>query len=187
MRGLESWWRPLTHHLIERCDEVHGNGESRAIAFDVLELSLPAAAVMIEIRVEVAVRQSVGAGHLRVHAGMHVMVTLHLGRRTVRALVVIFDLIRHCTRLQREVQPDSRKQPEGAAAPGSTLFSDSGQVTQVLVSTKDFNIIAENQCRGYWYRPLRVKGRRHFGQNMTCSDSCVAPTPDAQSLFSSQT
>jgi hypothetical protein len=81
---------------------------------------------------------------------MHVMVTLHLGRWTVRAFMVIFDLIRHCTRLQREVQPDSRKQPEGAAAPGFTLLSDAGQVTQALVSTKDFSIIADFQYRGYW-------------------------------------
>lgn len=133
MRRLESRWRPLTHHLIERCDEVHGNGESRAVAFDVLELGLPAATIMIEIWVEVAVRQTIGTGHLGVHAGTHLMVTLHLGRRTVRAFMVIFDLICHRARLQREVQPDSRKQPEGAAAPGSTLFSDTGQITQVLV------------------------------------------------------
>ena len=64
------------------------------------------------------------------------MVTLHLGGWAVRAFVVVFDLICHRTGLQCKVQPDSHKQPEGAAAPGSTLFSDAGQVTQVLVPTR---------------------------------------------------
>lgn len=103
MRRLESWWRPLTHHFIERCDKIHGHGEGRAIAFDVLELCLPAAAIMIEVRIQAAVRQSVGAGHFRVHAGVHVMMTLHLGWWTVRTIVVFFDLICHRTGLQREV------------------------------------------------------------------------------------
>lgn len=153
MCRLESRRRPLTRHRIERCNEVHRNGESRAVAFDVLELSLPATAVMIEIGVQAAVRQSVGAGHLVIHAGMHVMVTLHLGRGTVRAFVVFFDLIRHRTGLQREVQPDSRKQPEGVAAPGSTLFSDTGQVTQVLVPTRISALLLNCRYRGYWDWP----------------------------------
>ena len=101
-----------------------------------LEFGLPTARIVTEIAIEPAVGQAVGAGHLGVHACMHVMVTLHLGRRAVRAFVVVFDLICHRAGLQREVQPDSRKQPEGATAPGSMLFSDSGQVTQVFVSTR---------------------------------------------------
>ena len=149
MRRLKSRRRPLMRHRIERCNEVHWNGDSRTIAFYVLELSLPATTVMIEIRVQAAVRQSVGAGHLGVRASMHVMVTLHLGWRAVRAFMVIFDLICHRAGLQRKIQPDSRKQPEGAAAPGSTLFSDSGQVTQVLVPATISALLPNSSYRGY--------------------------------------
>jgi hypothetical protein len=149
MHRLKSWRRPFTRHRIERRNKIHGNGDSRAIAFYILELSLPATTVMTEIRIQAAVRQSVGAGHPGIHAVMHVMVTLHLGRWAVRAFMVIFDLICHRAGLQREVQPDSRKQPEGAAAPGSMLFSDTGQVTQLLVLARISTSLPNSSYRGY--------------------------------------
>jgi len=99
------------------------------------EFGLRTACIVTEIVIEPAVGHAVGTGRPGVHAVMHAMVFLHLGRRAMRAFVVIFDLICHRAGLQREVQPDSRKQSEGAAAPGSTLFSDTGQATQVLVPT----------------------------------------------------
>jgi hypothetical protein len=86
---------------------------------------------------------------------MHIMVALHLGRRTIRTIMVTLDLKRHCTGLQRKVQPDGRKQPKGAAAPGSTLFSDAGQVTQVLVSTRISALLPNSSNKAIGTAPVR--------------------------------
>jgi len=93
-----------------------------------------------EFAIQAAIRQAISAGHLGIHAGMHVgmhvVVALHLGRRAIRAIVVIFLRKRHCTGLERQVQPDGRKQSKGAATPGPALATDAGWMTQVIVSTK---------------------------------------------------
>jgi hypothetical protein len=81
----------------------------------VLELGLSETGVVTEVAVQAAIRQAIRAGHLgnhaRVHVRVHVVVALHLGRRTMRTVVVILGVIRHGAGRQREVQPDSRKQP----------------------------------------------------------------------------
>ena len=133
MRCRDSWWRSLASQRLARCGYLCGNNGYRRIAVAGFEFGLRTACIVTEIVIESAVGHAVGAGRPSVHAIMHAMVFLHLGRRAVRAFVVIFDLICHRAGLQREVQPDSRKQSEGAAAPGSTLISDAGQITQVFV------------------------------------------------------
>jgi hypothetical protein len=145
MRRRYSRWRSLASQRLGRCGYLCGNNGYRRIAVAGFEFGLPAARIVTEIAIEPAVRHAVGTGRLGVHPGMHVMVTLHLGRRAVRAFMVIFDLICHPTGLQCEVQPDSHKQSEGAAAPGSTLFSDAGQVTQVLVPAR-ISALLPNSC-----------------------------------------
>ena len=87
------------------------------------------------------------------HAGVHVVVTLHLGRRTVRTVVVFLGFERHRAGRQREIEPDSRKQPDGAAATG-LLLSAAGGMTQLI----DSNRVSGNRL----ITPAaKVKDRRH--------------------------
>jgi hypothetical protein len=106
---------------------------------------LPAAAIEIQILNSCALRLAVSAWQLMVHAAMHATVLKYLRRRTMWAIVVVLDLKRHRTGLQGQIQPDSRKQAQGASAPGLLLLSDPGQVTQVLVSTR-ISRLSLNPC-----------------------------------------
>jgi len=69
-----------------------------------------------------------------VHVAVHTAVLMRLGGRAVRAIVVVAGRIRHRTGLQRQIQPHSHKQAQGAAAPGLLPLSDAGELAQVLVS-----------------------------------------------------
>jgi hypothetical protein len=50
--------------------------------------------------------------------------------------MIIRGFVGHCAGRQREIQPDSGKQPQGFAAPRSALSPDAGWMAQVLVSTR---------------------------------------------------
>jgi hypothetical protein len=63
----------------------------------------------------------------------------------MQAILVFNDLKCHRTGLQRQIQPDSHKQTQGAAAPGLLLLSDSGEVIQVFVSTRILRV-SLNSC-----------------------------------------
>ena len=78
----------------------------------------------------------------------------------MQAIVVGSELICHCTGLQGQIHPDNHKQTQGAAAPG-LLLSDSGQVTQVLVSTTISQYRVSDRPRLLAILPMRqVQGSR---------------------------
>ena len=111
----------------------------RQLVVGVLELDLPAAGIVAEVLVEPAVRQVFGTRCFGLHAGMPVVVTVHLGRRTMRTVVITRLVVRglhgHGARRQREVEPDSNEQPEDATAPGLP-FPAASRMTQLIVPTR---------------------------------------------------
>jgi hypothetical protein len=111
----------------------------------IFKFELAGAPVVIQIFDNCAVRHAVSTGHLVVHITVHATVFVHLCGRTMQAILVFNDLKCHRTGLQRQIQPDSHKQTQGAAAPGLLLLSDSGEVIQVFVSTTILRV-SLNSC-----------------------------------------
>jgi hypothetical protein len=112
------------------------NNECRQFMLKVLQLGLAIAGIMAEIAVQAAIRHSVGARHFGFHAGVHIVVTMLCSGRAMGTVVIILRLVRHGAGRQREIQPDSRKQPKGATAPGPAFTADADRMTQVLVSIR---------------------------------------------------
>jgi hypothetical protein len=132
-----------------------------------------------EVILQPAVGQVIGTRSLRLHAAVHLMVALHRGWRAVRAVVVSVGLDGHGARRQREVEPDSRKQPKGSPPRGLSLRAVS-QMAQLPVS---------NRISAYRLviLPAQVKDQYHAIQNMNWIENWLEPTDDSQSLLSSQT
>ena len=85
---------------------------------------------------------------------------MFLRRRTMRAVVIPLEC--HGTRLQREIEPDSRKQAQNTTS-GPLLPDDVSALAQVIVSNKILRSIAQLHFQGYWQYPVRVKDIRPDG------------------------
>ena len=79
---------------------------------------------------------------------------MFLRRRAMRAVVILLE--RHGTGLQREIEPNGRKQAQNAAS-GPLSPADVNAWAQVIVSNTISRSIARLLCLGYWQYPLYVK------------------------------
>ena len=183
LAGIIRGRRALSRGRRAAGNQLAGADKYRQLVLGVFKLDLPAAGVVAEVLVDHAIRQVFGTRCFGLHAGMPVVVTVHLGRRTVRTRVIVRVPVggfhRHGAGRQREVQPDSDEQPEGALAPGSLLPAVS-RMTQLV----DSNTVSAIRLVS---PGLEVKDWRHAPQKMNWKENWFEPTADSQSLLSSQT